>query len=644
MRYTKVAPIGIVRQDQSEYTYHFDGTIAVGSLAMIDIGKRQLLGVITEEVEKPSYDTRPIHSVLNMPPIPAELIATARWMSEYYSTHLALVLQTILPSHPEKNRRKVLQKTEAAKQKRTNFVLNKDQSSALDIINSEPGKTHLLHGITGSGKTRVYIEAIRAQHSAGKSAILLVPEISLTAQLYRQITAEFDNVVLAHSRQTEAERHTIWLSVLRDDSPKVIIGPRSVLFLPEKNLGLIIIDEAHEPSYKQDKSPRYQTQRVAKILATKHNATLVLGSATPSIEDYYLAERANSIIEMPRLASPNAKKADITIVDMTKRDNFTKHRFISNQLVAVIQQNLSEHRQTLLFHNRRGSASVTLCENCGWQAGCARCFVPLTLHTDTNQLICHICGSHSRIPTSCPECGAVDIIHKGIGTKAIETAMQSLFPSARIARFDGDTATDQTLDKRYDAVKNGDVEIIIGTQVIAKGLDLPHLATVGIVQADSGLSLPDYASAERTFQLLSQAVGRVGRSDQSTNAIIQTYHPDHPAIVDSASQNYAEFYTRTLALRRHTNFPPFTYILKAVCTYKTEAAAIKNATKFAAELRKNYPSVEVLGPTPAFYERVRDTYRWQIVVKSRDRAELQRIAQLVPSKNWQFELDPLSLL
>jgi primosomal protein N' (replication factor Y) len=222
--------------------------------------------------------------------------------------------------------------------------------------------------------------------------------------------------------------------------------------------------------------------------------------------------------------------------------------------------------------------------------------------------------------------------------------MQSLFPSARIARFDGDTATDQTLDKRYDAVKNGDVDIIIGTQVIAKGLDLPHLATVGIVQADSGLSLPDYASAERTFQLLSQAVGRVGRSDTPTNAIIQTYHPDHPAIVDSAAQNYAEFYARTLALRRHTNFPPFTYLLKAVCTYKTEAAAIKNTTKFAAELRKNHPTAEILGPTPAFYERVRDTYRWQIVVKSRDRAELQRIAQLVPSKNWQFELDPLSLL
>lgn len=644
MHYMEVAPTSIVRQDQATLVYHSSSPIAVGALVKIPVGKTIRTGLVVAVAQKPEYDTRDIVELIDTAPLPQPLIATARWISEYYSSHLALVLQTILPSHPEKSRRKKSPAQSDAKPKRTNFVLNPDQQNAVDTIATSPNKTHLLHGITGSGKTQVYIEAIRAQHLAGKSAILLVPEISLTAQLYQRIAAEFDNVVLAHSRQTESERHQIWLSVLRDTSPKVIIGPRSALFLPEQHLGLIIIDEAHEPSYKQDKSPRYQAQRVAKILAKQHGAALVLGSATPSVEDYYLAKQADAIIEMPSLAQPSAQKADIQIIDMTKRDNFTAHRFISNQLIAQIEQNLVANRQTLLFHNRRGSAGVTMCENCGWQGGCPRCFVPLTLHADHHRLVCHICGQQSKVPTSCPECGAADVIHKGIGTKAIESAAQSLFPRAIIARFDGDTESSQTLDKRYDAVARGDVDIIIGTQVIAKGLDLPHLATVGIVQADSGLSLPDFASAERTFQLLSQAVGRVGRSSKPTSATIQTYQPSHPAIVDSASQNYAEFYERTIKLRRHTTFPPFTYLLKAVCVYKTEATAIKNAQKLAAELRHSYPDVEILGPAPAFYERVRDTYRWQLVIKSVSRAKLQSIATHIPAKNWQFELDPLSLL
>ena len=250
-----------------------------------------------------------------------------------------------------------------------------------------------------------------------------------------------------------------------------------------------------------------------------------------------------------------------------------------------------------------------------------------------------------RVPTDCPECHNADIIHKGIGTKRIETEIAKLFPNKKIARFDADTDNEETVDRRYNELYDGSIDIIIGTQVIAKGLDLPHLRTVGVIQADAGLSLPDFSSPERTFQLLAQVIGRVGRSHHPTDVIIQSYQPTHPAIINGLTQNYDDFYTRTIAQRRATDFPPFTHLLKLVCTYKTEAAAIRNAKQLTDQLRAHAPKhMQVLGPTPAFYERARDTYRWQIVIKSPHRANLQALLPLVPSAHWQFELDPVSLL
>ncbi len=249
-----------------------------------------------------------------------------------------------------------------------------------------------------------------------------------------------------------------------------------------------------------------------------------------------------------------------------------------------------------------------------------------------------------RVPTSCPECGHIDIIHKGIGTKLIESELSKLFPTANIARFDADTDAKETVDRRYQELYDGSIDIIIGTQVIAKGLDLPQLRTVGVIQADAGLSLPDYTSPERTFQLLSQVIGRVGRSSHETDVIVQSYQPNHPAVQDGIKQDYTEFYQRTLKLLRAGNFPPFTYLLKLTCTYKTEAAAIRNAKALAETLKSHHPEVELLGPTPAFYERVRDTYRWQIVVKAHKRQALIECLDSLPPSHWQFELDPMSLL
>lgn len=269
----------------------------------------------------------------------------------------------------------------------------------------------------------------------------------------------------------------------------------------------------------------------------------------------------------------------------------------------------------------------------------------MTLHADEHTLRCHVCGQTERVPTSCPVCGSVGIVHKGIGTKLIESELQKLFKGITIARFDGDTSTETTIETRYKELYDGSIDIIVGTQVIAKGLDLPKLRTVGVIQADAGLALPDYSSSERTFQLLAQVVGRVGRSHHATNVIVQTYQPTHSAVLDGIHQDYEHFYETALQERKRAHFPPFVFLLKLTCVYKSEAAAIRQSRALAMHLRKIAPEgVEILGPTPAFYERQRDSYRWQLTVKSSKRADLVALLHHVPPAHWQFELDPTSLL
>ena len=647
MQYFEVAPTQIVRAGSDSFTYSSEESLPPGTLFRISVGKKLMNGLVIRKLSaKPTYDTKPVESVLETTPLPRAHIELAQWLSDYYATPLAVVLQTILPAGLQKKRREKERSQSVVSRERTNFVLNDDQRAAVSVIDGSSPGTIMLHGITGSGKTAVYIESVKATLATGRSAIVLVPEIALTSQLVAEFSNHFHDILLTHSRQTEAERHETWLKALKSDEPRVVIGPRSALFLPLRSVGLIIIDEAHEPSYKQEQSPRYHALRAASYLASKSDARLVLGSATPSIADYYLADKNECpIIVMDKLANANANKPTVRLVDMTKRTHFKRHRFLSDDVISQIEQDSASGKQVLIFHNRRGSAPTTLCENCGWQAGCPQCFVPLTLHADKHELRCHICNFTSKVPTSCPQCGDVSIIHKGIGTKLIESEVRRLFPKLNVARFDGDSSTEETVEKRYADLYDGSIDIIIGTQVIAKGLDLPKLHTVAVVQADAGLSLPDYTSAERTFQLLAQVIGRVGRSSHDTNVIIQSYQPTHPAITLGLKQDYAGFYELALEQRRRGHFPPFSYLLKLQCSYKTEAAAIRNAKALTDDIRsRGLPDVKLLGPTPAFYERAGGSYRWQLVLKSPSRATLRQIAATLPAGNWQYELDPISLL
>jgi primosomal protein N' (replication factor Y) len=646
MHYYEVAPNQIIRSQSMSFTYTSDVLLSVGQLVSIEVGKKSLIGVVIHEAKKPTYNTKPIQAIIEETPLPEALVKLALWLSEYYATHLATVLQTLLPRGIQKKRRERNVQPFYSTRDRTKKLFTEEQQAAISAIEHMSSGSALLHGVTGSGKTAVYIEATRKMVGLGRSSIILVPEIALTPQLVDEFSQHFENIILTHSRQTEAERHTAWLDALRSTSPRVVIGPRSALFLPLPDVGLIIVDEAHEPSFKQEQSPRYSALRAASVLAQHHNGKVVLGSATPLISDYYLAQQSQRpVITMTKHAQKDAIDPHITLIDMTKRSNFKKHRFLSDKLLSQLDKTFTEGNQALIFHNRRGSTNSTLCENCGWSSICPRCFIPFTLHSDLHQLRCHICGLTEKVPTSCPECGSSDIVHKGIGTKLIESELCKLFPSKVIARFDGDNETSESVEKRYNELYNGHINLIIGTQVIAKGLDLPHLRTVGVIQADAGLSLPDYSSSERTFQLLAQVVGRVGRSHHKTDVIIQSYQPTHSAIVDGLAQNYQHFYQQTLLLRQHSLFPPFVYLLKLTCIYRTEASAIKNARDLATKLGIKLPnSVRIFGPTPAFYERQHDTYRWQIILKSTKRSDLTDALDHLPPNHWQFELDPLSLL
>lgn len=649
MQYYEVAPTRIVRTSVQFFTYHSHTMLQPGAIVRIPVGKTQAYGIVLRRVEQPKFDTREITGEVTSRPLPQALLQTALWMSEYYATPLATVLSGILPRGIDKQRRARSQApTRPAIREQKTLQPTSEQTQAIQTIQTSTSTTHLLHGVTGSGKTLVYKTLATDTLQQGKSAIILVPEIALTSQVVDEFRQAFgERVILAHSQQTEAERHTIWQQVLESSSPYVVIGPRSALFLPLQKIGLIVVDEMHEPSYKQEQAPRYSALRVATILASHHQAKAVFGSATPPVAEYYAAKQSGApIITLSHRADAAAMKPAIHIVDMTKRQNFTSHRFFSNTLLSSIDHALTNNQQVLLFHNRRGSAAITLCHSCGWTAVDPETGIPLTLHADSHTLVSHISRFTMSVPTVCPVCNETEIIHKGIGTKLIESELRRLYPNKNIVRFDGDGAKEHSVDARYKELYDGSIDVIIGTQVIAKGIDLPHLTAVGIIQADAGLSLPDFTSRERVFQLIAQAVGRVGRNAQHTTIVVQSYQPQDPAIRYGVTQKYDAFYTEEIATRQHYTFPPYSYLLKFVCSYKTERAAIQNAKKFSAHLRNVIGSNgELLGPTPAFYEKQAGSYRWQITVRSPQRARLlQLIHALPPGPHWQYEIDPVGLL
>jgi primosomal protein N' (replication factor Y) len=476
--------------------------------------------------------------------------------------------------------------------------------------------------------------------------LILCPEIGLTSQLSLLFKAAFDTrVVVLHSQLTAKEREKVWLTILIAKQPLVVIGPRSALFSPLANIGTVIIDEAHDQAYKQEQPPYYQATRAASQLRQASNGILVLGSATPSVSDYYMAlAKAKPILRMIRLARQGTDaQRSITVIDLKDRLEFSRSQHISTTLISSISSSLEHNEQVLLYLNRRGTARVTLCNMCGWQALCPNCDLPLAYHGDAFELRCHTCGYHIQPPLNCPACGNQSIALKSFGTKAIVDEAQRLFPEARIMRFDTDSSKTERLEQQFERIISGGVDILVGTQMLAKGLDLPHLSTLGIIMADSSLYLPDYTATERTYQLLTQVIGRIGRGHINSRAIVQTYYPTSPLIQAALEDDWDSFYNREITERSHYQFPPFSYLLKLSCRRTTQLGAERTALKCAKLFSESGLHIKVEDPAPAFHEKASGRYQWQIVIKAKRRSELLKVLDLLPS-GWSYDLDPTDLL
>lgn len=648
-------------------TYSFDQNLAPGTIVSIPLGKKTALGIIYRKTTAPTdqnFVIKSINKIVHPIPLPNHLLKSLAWLSSYYLNPVAKTANLFLPLGIEKNRRKKSSASTfipqfsnpiqdiaspiAATTTHYQIPLNPAQKQALTELHKIKTHTKLLHGITGSGKTNIYLKLASQVFSSNQSVILLVPEISLTPQLVGRFQEHFGTQVISlHSKLTEAERHLIWQRIHEADqsTPFVIIGPRSALFSPLKNLGLIIIDEAHEPSFYQDTSPRYHALRLASFMAQTLKIDCLLGTATPRVEDYFLAQKNHAYVALSEKAKSITSQTKISLIDLKDRALFTRNRYFSDALLQDIENNLKQHKQTLLFHNRRGSAPLTICEHCGYQVLCPNCLLPLTLHSDSYQLICHTCGHHEPVPSTCPVCHHGSLIHKGFGTKLLESELKKIFKSARIARFDADNATADSLTQNFEAVKNGDIDIIIGTQTIAKGLDLPLLNTVGIIQADANLNLPDYAAEERTFQLITQVIGRVGRGHNDINHVfLQTFQPEHPVILAAKSLDYAKFADYLLKKRQLSHLPPFFYLLRISIVKKTEDLAIKKIMSLHRTLKK-FPNVYLSAPTPSFHEYTPSGYSWQIIVKAKKRDSLTHLIESLDQyPEIRFAIDPPSLI
>lgn len=529
------------------------------------------------------------------------------------------------------------------------------QQRVIDNILSsykEGKNVSLIKGVTGSGKTEVYLNLVEEFINRGEGAIVLVPEISLTPQTVDRFKGRFGgNVAVLHSRLSDGERYDEWRRIKRGEA-KVVVGARSAVFAPVENLKLIIIDEEHEYSYKSETNPKYITREVAEFRMHMLDGLLILGSATPSIESYYMAINGKyNLVEMNERIQ-GATIPQVTIVDMRQELISGNKMIFSRELYEAIKQNLENKKQTILFLNRRGYATFVSCRQCGYVCKCSYCDVSMTYHISDNSLECHYCGKKEVVPIICPKCGSKYIKHFGVGTEKIEQEVKRLFKDARVIRMDMDTTRKKGEHERlYRMFKEHKADILIGTQMISKGMDFKNVTLVGVITADTMLNLPDFRAAERTFQLLVQVAGRAGRGQDKGRVIIQTYEPDHYAIDLASTQNYDEFYKKEIELRKLFNNPPFIDLLYILFSSQNEDDLIKTIKHVEIKLKSILPNtLVILGPTPNIIAKVKNTFRWNMIIKGNVHNHVELIDKTIydiiksTSVKHSMDLNPYNLI
>ena len=564
--------------------------------------------------------------------------------------------------------------------------LTSDQQEVWSSVREglEPGGTKpgafLIHGVTGSGKTEIYLRAVAEILAQGRQALILIPEIALTPQTVTRFAARFpDRIGVLHSALTDGERYDAWRRA-RSGLVDVVVGPRSALFSPLPSLGLIVLDEEHDSSYKQTAPrPRYHARDVALQRARLTNATVILGSATPCLESFYRARRGElTLLEMPRRIMGHIRRLHdlqtryhvsesrytslrggpplsryrslppVQIVDLRAELRTGNRSIFSRTLQRTMDSALGQGEQVILFLNRRGTSTFVLCRDCGHVLRCPRCDIPMTHHRRSSQLTCHHCGYRIQEPERCPKCGSTRIRYFGLGTEQVETTVRDRWPDARIIRWDRDTARSQEAHANIlHRFAEGMADVLVGTQMVAKGLDLPLVTVVGVISADTVLNLPDFRSTERTFQLLTQVAGRAGRGLLSGQVVVQTYHPDHYAVVAAAAHDYAGFAARELTFRQELGYPPYRRLTRLIYEDTSPSRARVQAEAVARQLhqalaRWGLPATDLIGPAPCFFARVRDRYRWHVILRHPRPADFLRDVPLTPG--WRVDIDPSSVL
>lgn len=647
------------------------GGAKIGVRVRIPFRNREVVGFLVGfRNTPPDQRLKKVIEVLDEEPVLSErILRLTRWLSEYYFSSWGEAIEAAVPKWVKQGKRlkeKAMQPSVLSPPPRTpEWTLTADQEKAdaaiRSALNQEAPRPILLYGVTGSGKTELYIRAIKEVLRSGKGAMVLVPEIALTEQIRRFFFHHLgDQLEILHSRLSDGERFLAWKRV-ESGRKKVLLGPRSAIFAPLSPLGLILIDEEQEGSYKQDGSPRYHVREVALWLAREEKALLVLGSATPSLESMEAAARGVfQRLDLTRRVE-NKKLPSVTIVDLRREREIQKRPVILSRLLCQeIEANLQRKEGTLLLLNRRGFSTQVHCPACGAVINCPSCEIALTFHQEDNQLLCHYCNFRKQTPSLCSRCSKPLLRFSGFGTEKLESEVNRLFPRARVARIDTDSVRRKGSHERIlQDFRDHKIDLLVGTQMIAKGFDFPHVTLVGVILADVGLVLPDFRSAERTFQLLTQVAGRAGRGEKPGRVIIQTYSPDHPSVAFAQTHDYLKFYEKEMESRIKHGYPPSRHLINILIRSRAE----KKAYLFARELRdtlarelatmrpEGSSSLSLLGPAPLPFYRLRGHYRWHVLIKAAEeevahallRHALKGIKRRAGA-TMQIDVDPLNIL